>query len=173
LKLLTASRDKTARVFDAATGEMLSTYMGHDEPPSAAAFSPDGKFAYSGGRNRALHAWDTKEGKKSAQFPGTGADVLRILVEGGSAFVACADKTVREYATAGKEGKEPVRTYDGMGDWVHALAVHGKTSRLAAGSHGGEVRVWSTDDGKHIATFLAAPGYSRDTASRPTPATPR
>jgi WD40 repeat protein len=158
-KLLTASRDKSARVFDAATGEMLSTYMGHDEPPFAAAFSPDGKFAYSGGRNKAVHAWDTKEGKKSAQFPSAGADVLRIVVEGGSAFVASADKTVREYTTASKEGKGPVRTYEGMGDWAHALAVHAKTNRLAAGSHGGEVRVWSTDDGRSLISFIAAPGY--------------
>jgi WD40 repeat protein len=158
-KLLTASRDKTARVFTAATGELLCTYLGHEDPPFAAAFSPDGKLAYTGGRNKAVHAWDAKEGKKSAQLPGVGADVLRIVVEGGSMFVASADKTVREYATARKEAKEPVRMYEGMSDWVYALAVHGKTNRLAAGSHGGEVRVWNTEDGKSLTSFIAAPGY--------------
>ena len=41
-KLATASDDRTAKVWDAATGEELSTLTGHDDFVGSVAFSPDG-----------------------------------------------------------------------------------------------------------------------------------
>ena len=41
-KLATASDDRTAKVWDAATGEELSTLTGHDDFVASVAFSPDG-----------------------------------------------------------------------------------------------------------------------------------
>ena len=39
-RLSTASEDKTARVWNAATGELLHTLAGHDDAVFAAPFSP-------------------------------------------------------------------------------------------------------------------------------------
>ena len=41
-RIVTASGDKTARVWDAATGKALATLAGHEGSVSSAQFSPDG-----------------------------------------------------------------------------------------------------------------------------------
>ena len=41
-RIVTASRDKTARVWDAATGKSLATLAGHEGDVMSAQFSPDG-----------------------------------------------------------------------------------------------------------------------------------
>jgi hypothetical protein len=40
------------------------------------------------------------------------------------------------------------------------VAYHPSTGRVAAAGFAGEVRVWNAEDGKDIAAFVAAPGYS-------------
>ena len=42
-RIVTASDDKTARLWDAATGKPVGELKGHDSPCASAAFSPDGK----------------------------------------------------------------------------------------------------------------------------------
>src|SRR5579862_9833171 len=42
-RLTTASEDKTARVWNTSTGELLHTLTGHDDAVFAAPFSPDGR----------------------------------------------------------------------------------------------------------------------------------
>src|SRR2546423_5672940 len=42
-RIVTASWDRTARVWDAETGQPLSAPMKHDKPVASAEFSPDGK----------------------------------------------------------------------------------------------------------------------------------
>ena len=46
-RIVTASEDKTARVWDATTGKALSEPMKHDDAVRSAQFSPDGKTALS------------------------------------------------------------------------------------------------------------------------------
>jgi WD40 repeat protein len=42
-RVLTASRDKTARLWDAATGKQMGPDMKHENAVYSAVFSPDGK----------------------------------------------------------------------------------------------------------------------------------
>ena len=41
--VVTAADDKTARLWDSATGKPLATLIGHEGDVMSAAFSPDGK----------------------------------------------------------------------------------------------------------------------------------
>lgn len=51
-----------------------------------------------------------------------------------------------------------VRTVDASTDWVYAVAASGRAGLAAAGSQDGTVAVWRLDDGRPVATFVAAPG---------------
>jgi WD40 repeat protein len=42
-RIVTGSGDKTARVWNAANGQLLATLVGHTAPVWHAAFSPDGQ----------------------------------------------------------------------------------------------------------------------------------
>ncbi len=154
--LASASRDRTARIYNTETGELETTYAGHQGPVYAVAFSVDGKLAYSAGREKKIHFWETKDGKKSGELEAAEEEIYRLAVSGGSIFSCSADRQIRQYSA---EKKELTRTCSGHRDCVYALTVHEGTNRLATGSYDGEVRVWNTQDGQLLAAFFAAPGY--------------
>jgi WD40 repeat protein len=99
-RLVTASRDREARVWDLATGESL-VLQGHLGPVQDARFSPDGRWVVTAGPGRA-GLWDARSGRlvallrghkgalTSAGFDATG----RTIVTGG------VDGTVRTYRCA-------------------------------------------------------------------------
>jgi WD40 repeat protein len=63
----------TQRVWDVATGKELVAYRGHDNTVFAAALSPDGRLAATGGgNNKAIHIWDLKTGALNRTLAGTG-----------------------------------------------------------------------------------------------------
>ena len=72
-KLATASRDKTAKVFDAKTGELLITYNGHNQPVRGVLFHPDGKEVYSAGSDNKLHRWSIAEAARKRRTPASAA----------------------------------------------------------------------------------------------------
>ena len=57
-----ASRDKTVRLWDAATGSALQTLEGHSDWVSDVAFSPDGKLVASASRDKTVRLWDAATG---------------------------------------------------------------------------------------------------------------
>ncbi len=154
--ILSASRDKSARVLDAKKGTVEHAYLGHEEIVYCVAVSSDGKTAYSGGKDKKIHLWSVKDGKKIGEITGFDEDVFNIALGGGFVFACSADKKVRQF----KE-KELVRTYPQFADWVYSIAYDAKNNRLAAGSYGGEVRVWNVKDGSLVSSFIAAPGFEK------------
>ncbi len=154
-KLASASRDKTAKVFDAKTGELIVTYAGHGQPVKGVAFHPDGAEVYSSAADKKVQRWKIADGKKSADVGSLGGENYKLKTGGGFMFVGSADKSARQYEL--KTHKQ-VRSYAGHSDWVLSTAFHGGTKRLAAGTFDGQVRIWNTEDGKAVVTFVAAPG---------------
>jgi WD40 repeat protein len=59
-RIVTASRDKTARVWDAATGACLMVLEGHEWDVSTAAFSPDGRRIVTA--DKTARVWDAATG---------------------------------------------------------------------------------------------------------------
>jgi WD40 repeat protein len=51
--IVTASWDKTARVWNAASGQLLATLQGHTSSLLSAAFSPDGQRIVTAGFDKA------------------------------------------------------------------------------------------------------------------------
>ena len=56
--LATASHDKTARLWDPATGECLRTLTGHDSGVTGVAFSPDGRLLATASEDKTARLWD-------------------------------------------------------------------------------------------------------------------
>jgi WD40 repeat protein len=162
-KLVSASRDKTSKVFDAKNGDSLITFNGHGEPVYGVAAAPDGKTVISSGRDKSLRRWNVSDAKEIARIADFGDEVFRVRVTADGRIFSCsADRTARVNSLA--SGKL-LKTFAGHSDWVYAVAYNSATNRLATGSFDGEVRVWNVDDGKGLVTFLAAPGYKRPLAT--------
>ncbi|KAG6817003.1 hypothetical protein H0H87_000898 [Tephrocybe sp. NHM501043] len=60
---MTASRDKTIKLWDSIHGHCLWTFVGHDGWVQALAFHPDGKHMLSVGDDHMMRIWDLSTGR--------------------------------------------------------------------------------------------------------------
>ncbi|MGA2749095.1 MAG: hypothetical protein ABSG59_09990 [Verrucomicrobiota bacterium] len=66
-RIVTASKDHTARVWDVQTGQPLTEPLKHDGEVNSAQFSPDGKRIVTASMDRAARVWDIAP--VSSKFP--------------------------------------------------------------------------------------------------------
>jgi WD40 repeat protein len=57
-RIVTASADKTARIWDAASAKEIAVLRGHDGSVNSAAFSPDGSRIVTASADKTAHIWD-------------------------------------------------------------------------------------------------------------------
>ncbi|MGH8570469.1 MAG: hypothetical protein ACREXU_21310, partial [Gammaproteobacteria bacterium] len=57
-RVVTASRDKTARVWDARSGKVLTEPLRHEREVTSAQFSPDGTRVVTASRDTTARVWD-------------------------------------------------------------------------------------------------------------------
>jgi WD domain, G-beta repeat len=57
-RIVTASHDKTARLWDAETGKPIGEIKGHEHIVMSAAFSPDGKRVVTASFDKTARLWD-------------------------------------------------------------------------------------------------------------------
>ena len=65
--VLTGSEDKTARLWDAASGPAHRTTDAHQGSVMAVAFSPDGKAVLTGSADQTARLWDAASGQPIGQ----------------------------------------------------------------------------------------------------------
>ncbi|KAF8507649.1 dynein regulator [Hysterangium stoloniferum] len=61
--VLTGSRDKTIKLWDALSGQCLWTFIGHDNWIHSLAFHPSGKYLLSASDDKTVRIWDLKTGR--------------------------------------------------------------------------------------------------------------
>lgn len=67
-RILSASKDKTAKLIDAATGAVIKSFGGHTEAVYSADISPDGKQFVTGSYDKTARVWD-ESGRNVFTFP--------------------------------------------------------------------------------------------------------
>jgi WD40 repeat protein len=65
--LASASADRTAKLWDAASGKVTATLRGHASRVSAAVFSPDGRTLATAGDDTIIRLWDVPAAGKPDQ----------------------------------------------------------------------------------------------------------
>lgn len=152
-KLASGSRDKTAKAFTAADGKLLFSYSQHNGPVRGVLF-PDEEQVISAGDSRVMR-WQIADGKRTGEF-GTGAEIQRLAPAGEFFLVTNAEPKIR---LANVKECKSIRELQGLKDWGVSAALHVGTKRVAAGAFDGEIKVWDSNDGKPVTSWIAAPGY--------------
>jgi WD40 repeat protein len=75
-KIVTASADHTARIWDAQTGKQLVPPLQHGDDVLMADFSPDGRLVVTGSEDRTARVWDVATGRPIGA-PLQAADAMR------------------------------------------------------------------------------------------------
>lgn len=70
LRVLTGGLDRTARVWDAASGKSLAELKGHTSDVTSAAFSSDGTKVVTASLDNTARVWDAATAKTIAELKG-------------------------------------------------------------------------------------------------------
>ena len=68
--IVTASMDKTARLWDATTGQETAVLRGHEDVVTSAAYSRDGKTVVTASEDKTARLWDVATGREIAVLRG-------------------------------------------------------------------------------------------------------
>jgi len=98
-RIVTASVDGTARVWDAGSGRVIAVLSGHANAVRSAAFSPDGSRVITAGDDGTARIWDVVDGEVLAVLRGHTGPVgsARFSPDGALVLTAGADGTARVY----------------------------------------------------------------------------
>ncbi|MDT9178410.1 MAG: WD40 repeat domain-containing protein, partial [Limnospira sp. PMC 1238.20] len=93
-RAVSASMDKTLKLWDLERATELATLTGHSRGVNAVAIAPDGKRAVSASDDKTLKLWDLETGEVLATFTGEGAMESCAVAPDGVTVVA-GDKSGR------------------------------------------------------------------------------
>jgi WD40 repeat protein len=96
-RIVTASFDNTARLWDAATGAALATLSGHTDRVYSAAFSPDGSRVVTASADHTARVWDATTGAALATLAGHAGQVVdaAFSADGSRVVTASLDRSAR------------------------------------------------------------------------------
>jgi WD40 repeat protein/tRNA A-37 threonylcarbamoyl transferase component Bud32 len=155
-KVATASVDKTARLWDAATGKPLGALMNHDDFVNALAFSPDGSKLATACKDGSAQLWDAATGKLLGTPLTHGTCVRSIAFSPDGTKVATAsEETARLWDAA--TGK-PLGTPLTHGSWVRSVAFSPDGVRIATASDDKTARLWDAATCKPLGTLMKHDG---------------
>jgi WD40 repeat protein len=99
--IVTASEDRTLRVWNALTGKLLKTLSGHNDTVTSVAFSRDGKLIASGSDDETVKVWDAKTFDELFTLPGHSSSVTNVDFSPDGKRLATSDRNgmVRVYTT--------------------------------------------------------------------------
>jgi Tol biopolymer transport system component len=150
-RIVTASGDKTARLWDATTDAPIGgPLIGHEDVVLSAAFSPDGKRIVTASQDKTARLWDAATGKPIGKpIRGHEGVVLSAAFspDGKRIVTASDDNTARIWDTATSEPIGEPLYHDGR---VLSAAFSSNGKRIVTASDDGIARVWDAASGKEI-----------------------
>ncbi|WP_017718343.1 nSTAND1 domain-containing NTPase, partial [Kamptonema formosum] len=153
-RILTASSDNTARVWD-STGKLLSELKGHQGPVISASFSPDGKRILTASWDKTARVWDST-GKLLSELKGHQGDVTSASFspDGKRILTASSDNTARVWDSTGKLLSE-LKGHQGP---VISASFSPDGKRILTASWDKTARVWDST-GKLLSELKGHQGY--------------
>jgi WD40 repeat protein len=148
-RVVTASADGTARIWDADSGREIALLKGHTQAVESAGFSPDGKRVVTAFVSNTARIWDADSGTEIAQLKGhTAGPRAGFSPDGKRVVTASADSTVRIWDT--DSGKE-IALLKGHASVVVSAGFSPNGKRVVTASDDNTARIWNADSGKEIA----------------------
>jgi WD40 repeat protein len=165
-RIVTASEDQTARVWEAATGRELRVLKGHTGGVGCAAFSPDGQRIVTASWDYTARVWNVATGRELLTLKGHTWPVASAAfsADGQRIVTGSRDQTARVWnATTGRQ----LRVLKGHRDWVWHAAFSPNGQRIVTGSFDGTARVWDATTRRELRALKGHAGRVLSAAFSP------
>jgi WD40 repeat protein/serine/threonine protein kinase len=153
-RVVTASRDHTARIWDADTGAAVTPPLRHDDIVWRAAFSPDGRRVVTASRDRTARVWDARSGQ--AISPSLPHDSLveeaAFSPDGRWVATASTGGTARLWDAVTGQPRTPTPLKHAS--WLHSVAFSPDGRHVVTASHDQTAQVWDAATGQPTAPPL-------------------
>jgi WD40 repeat protein len=153
-KIVTASGDKTARIWN-AQGKLLNTLTGHKGDVVSASFSPDGSRIVTASGDKTARIWDT-QGKLLATLTGHTKSVWSAAFspDGSRIVTASGDKTARIWDVQGNR----LTTFTGHTSYVRSAVFSPDGKKIVTASGDETARIWDVQ-GNRLTTLTGHTSY--------------
>jgi len=149
--ILTGSTDRSARIWDAPTGQPLSAPLPHETRVDAVAFSPDHKIVVTGSGDQA-RVWDAASGKAIASLPHQ--DQVRAIAfspDGATVLTATSRGTAHLWSVA---TWTPIWKMLAHRREIKSVAFSGVGKTFITGSKDGTGRLWEASSGDPVGSYI-------------------
>ena len=151
-RVVSASSDTTARLWDGETGEQVAVMRGHDKEVLSAAFSPDGKRVVTASSDNTARLWDGDTGQQVAVMRGHDKEVVSAAFspDGRRVVTASNDNTARLWDA--KTGQQ-VAVMRGHDKEVLSAAFSPDGKHVITASSDNTARLWDAETGQQVAVM--------------------
>ena len=148
-RILTASWDKTAKLWDANSGRLIASFA-HQGSVWRAAFSPDGTRVLTASVDKSAKLWDAVSGKLIASFDHQGAvNAAAFSPDGARILTASADKTAKLWDAVLGTALASFVHLDGVND----AAFSPDGARILTASADNTAKLWDAGSGELLGSF--------------------
>ena len=150
--IVTASRDKTVRIWDSATAEEVAVLRGHTNVVYSAAYSPDGTRIVTASGDQTARVWDAATAMEIIVLRGHYRRVLSAAFspDGAHIVTASRDGTARVWDAA--TAKE-IAVLHGHDQGMNSAAYSPNGMRIVTASDDWTARVWEAATAIEIAVL--------------------
>ena len=151
--LASGSWDKTIKVWELETGELIGTLTGHSDRVNSVAINWDGTMLASGSSDETIKFWNLHSGELLCTFPGHSMEVNSVAISpNGQIIASCggSDNTIKLWNL--RTG-QLLRTLRGHSDNVNAVVFSPDGQLLASGSSDATSKVWDVESGRLLRTL--------------------
>ena len=151
--IVSASKDKTIRIWDVFSGKELLAITGHTDDVNFATYSPDGNYIASASYDKTIRIWDAKTGNEVNVLKGHTSLVYSVSFSPDGNYIASAsyDETIRIWDT--KTGKV-MQVLVGHTGAVNMAVFSPDGKYIASASDDGTVKIWDVKTGKEIKKLI-------------------
>jgi WD40 repeat protein len=149
-RLLAVSAGHEIKLHDAATGRVVQSMAGHSGDVVAMAFSQDGNWLASAGRDKVVKLWEVNTGRELRTLAGC-PSVFSFSADGRWLAGSGDDLNVKVWEMATGRELPPLRGHTRV---VWALAFSPDSRCLASGGADNTVKLWDVAEGKATRTLV-------------------